>query len=110
MLENTNIPIAYVPAEAFASLFIGTKISNNAMLYQQPADFVQHAISPRKARMRSIKQAIEMLKNDDPDTAITPYCIRQLCKKNAVHHRTSGKKVLIDYDDLLNYFNAREAC
>ena len=110
MLENTNIPIAYVPAEAFASLFIGTKISNNAMLYQQPADFVSTAIPPHKARMRSINQTIEMLKNDDPDTAITPYCIRQLCKKNAINHRTSGKKILIDYDDLLNYFNTREAC
>ena len=110
MLENTNIPIAYVPAEAFASLFTGTKFPNNAMFSQEPTDFVQPAIAPRKARMRSIKQTIEMLKNDDPDTAITPYCIRQLCKKNAVRHRTSGKKILIDYDDLLNYFNAREAC
>ena len=109
-MENTNITLLQVNPEALGRFLLGATVSNNAMLSQQPADFVQPAITPRKARMRSIKQTIEMLKNDDPDTAITPYCIRQLCKKNAIHHRTSGKKILIDYDDLLNYFNAREAC
>jgi hypothetical protein len=59
-------------------------------------------------RMRSIRQALEMIKAEDPNSCLTSYYIRDLCKKNKVRHIKSGTKVMVDYDDLLKFINEME--
>lgn len=55
-------------------------------------------------RMRLIKDAFEQLKNDDPDTDITLYALRTIVKSGQVPTVRLGRKVLINYDSLLEYF------
>lgn len=52
-------------------------------------------------RMRTVTQAIALIKEQDSGTAVTMNCIRSLCKRGIVRHTTVGKKLLVDYDDLL---------
>lgn len=102
-MENTNIAIAYVPAEVVPYLFTGTKNQSQAMLSQKPTDFVQPVIAPRKARMRSIPQALKAIKAQDPETAITEHYIRKLCKNGTIKTLPDGKKQLLNLDELLEY-------
>ena len=55
-------------------------------------------------RMRIIKDAFEQLKNDDPDTDITLYALRTIVKSGLVPTVRLGRKVLINYNSLLEYF------
>ena len=55
-------------------------------------------------RMRLIKDAFEQLKNDDPDTDITLYALRTIVKSGLVPTVRLGRKVLINYNSLLEYF------
>lgn len=59
-------------------------------------------------RMRSIRQALEMIKAEDPNSCLTSYYIRDLCKKNKVRYIKSGTKIMVDYDDLLKCINKIE--
>ena len=59
-------------------------------------------------RMRSIRQALEMIKEEDPNSCLTSYYIRDLCKKNKVRYIKSGTKIMLDYDDLLKCINKIE--
>ena len=54
-------------------------------------------------RMRSIKQALEMIKAEDENTCISEYYIRSLCKQNKIKHIRTGVKELVDFDDLLRF-------
>ena len=56
-------------------------------------------------KMRSIKQAVELIKAEDSHSCISEYYIRTLCKQNKVKHIKSGIKVMVDYDDLLKCIN-----
>ncbi len=56
-------------------------------------------------RMRTIGQCIEQIKILDPDTAITEWFLRCLCKDNAIKHFMTGNKILVNFDDLLSFFN-----
>ncbi len=55
-------------------------------------------------RMRLVKDAFEQLKMDDPDTNITLYALRTIVKSGVVPTVRLGRKVLINYDSLLEYF------
>ncbi len=55
-------------------------------------------------RMRLIKDAFEQLKQDDPNTAITLYALRTIVKSGTVPTIRLGRKILINYDSLLEYF------
>lgn len=55
-------------------------------------------------RMRLIKDAFEQLKQDDPETAVTMYALRTIVKSGAVPTIKLGRKMLINYDYLLEYF------
>lgn len=55
-------------------------------------------------RMRLIKDAFEQLKQDDPKTVITLYALRTIVKSETVLTIKPGRKVLINYDSLLEYF------
>lgn len=58
-------------------------------------------------RMRSIRQALEMIKEEDPNSCLTSYYIRDLCKKNKVRHIKSGTKIMVNYDDLLKFISEK---
>lgn len=61
-----------------------------------------------KARMRTIRESLKLLKEMDKDTAITYNFIRRLCIGKQVTSFTLGKKVLLNYDELLNYLQIKE--
>lgn len=58
------------------------------------------------ARMRLVKDAYEQLKRDDPDTNITLYALRTIVKSGAIPTVQLGRKTLLNYDSLLEYFNS----
>ena len=57
------------------------------------------------SRMKTIKQSFEEIKKLDPDTAISQWFIRSLCKQGKVKHFMTGTKILVNFDDLINYLN-----
>mgnify|MGYP001061165890 CR=1 FL=1 len=57
------------------------------------------------ARMRTINEALALIKTDDPETAITYNFIRGLVEDDKVRHFRSGKRIILNYDDLLNELN-----
>ncbi len=57
------------------------------------------------ARFRTIRQCLETIKNLDPDTAITEWYIRQLCKNGKIICNGSGNKFLVCLDSLLEFLN-----
>lgn len=61
-------------------------------------------------KMRTIEQCIKLIKGIDKQTAITEWFIRCLVRDDKVAHINAGKKILIDYDNLLEYFNIKMPC
>ena len=53
-------------------------------------------------RIRTITEALRLIKEADPDSALTYHSIKQLVTDNKVKHFMSGNKVLVNYDDLLD--------
>lgn len=64
----------------------------------------------RKTRIRTVRDAIALLKQADGQTAVTYHFIRKLCDNGTVKSIRAGKKILINYDELLSYLNIDEAC
>ncbi len=66
----------------------------------------------RKTRIRTIREAIALLKQADNQTAVTYHFIRKLCDSGCIKSIRTGKKILINYDELLAYLNLDidEAC
>lgn len=56
-------------------------------------------------RMRLIKDAFEQLKKEDPGTDITIYALRTIVKSGVVPTVRLGRKLLINYDSLLDYLS-----
>ena len=54
-------------------------------------------------RMRTISEAAAEIRAIDPDTAITPYHIRQLAITGVIPRVKAGKKYLISLDTLIEY-------
>ena len=65
-----------------------------------------------KARIRTLREAITLLKQADTHTAVTYHFIRKLCDNGQITSIRAGKKILINYDELLAYLNLDidEAC
>ena len=57
----------------------------------------------RKTRIRTIRDAL--LKQADNQTAVTYHFIRKLCDSSCIKSIRAGKKILINYDELLAYLN-----
>lgn len=55
-------------------------------------------------RMRLVKDAYEQLRKDDPDTNITMYALRTIIKSGVVPTVKLGRKTLVNYDSLLEFF------
>ena len=56
-------------------------------------------------RMRTIQEAAKELRQSDPNTALTPYAIRQMVLKGEIPGVCAGKKRLINMDILEAYLN-----
>lgn len=54
-------------------------------------------------RMRTINEAYNEIKANDPSTAITPYAIRQLVLDGKIPSVKAGKKYLLSLDALQSY-------
>ena len=54
-------------------------------------------------RMRLISECFQLLKEADPNTAVTLCGLRRLVKIGEIPSVKVGRKCLIDYDQLLNY-------
>ena len=52
--------------------------------------------------LRSIKQAYEIIRQEDPDTAISVYTIRLWCKEKKIKFRTVGTKILVFHFDIIH--------
>ena len=59
-------------------------------------------------RMRTSNEVIADIKKEDPKTSIKEYTIEQLVAKGIIGHIDVGKKRLVDYDEVLDYFNCRK--
>lgn len=59
-------------------------------------------------RMRTSNEIIAEIKKEDPKTSIREYTIEQLVAKGIIGHIDVGKKRLIDYDEVLDYFTCRK--
>lgn len=49
-------------------------------------------------RMRTIKAAVEYIRQKDPETSVSEWWTRQLVKQGKLKHHRAGNKVLIDLD------------
>ena len=58
----------------------------------------------RTPRMRLLQDIYAQLKVDGPDTAITYYALRILVKSGAIPSVQIGRKTLIDYNKVIDYF------
>ena len=59
--------------------------------------------------MRTIKEALELIKKVDSDTAVTYHFLRRLCDTDKITVVKAGKKFLLNYDELLAYLNIEES-
>ncbi len=57
------------------------------------------------ARMRTINEALALIKKQDPDTAVTYNFIRKLLDGDKIHYFRSGSRYILNFDDLLNELN-----
>lgn len=57
------------------------------------------------AKMRSINEALSLIKAADPDSAVTYNLIKNLIEEDKIKYFKSGKKVILNYDDLLKVIN-----
>lgn len=56
-------------------------------------------------RMRMIADCYHLLKQEDPETALTLCALRRLVKDGSIPSVHTGRKVLVDYDQLLAYLS-----
>ena len=59
-------------------------------------------------RMRTLNETLAEIKSIDAKSAVTPNCIRTLCKSGKVRCVFTGKKLLVDLDDLFKFFGGSD--
>ena len=57
-------------------------------------------------RMRTIKEAIQHIKETDPDTAFTEHALRGMVNTGQIPHVKAGRKILLDIDRLEGYLSS----
>lgn len=55
----------------------------------------------KKRKLRSINDTLRIIKEEDPDSAVTRYMINCLIIDKKIFSQRVGNKVLIDFDELL---------
>lgn len=58
-------------------------------------------------RMRTAEGALAIIKEQDPDTAVTLRYIRRLITEGTIPHVPVGRKKLVNVDGLLAYLEGR---
>ncbi|NCB25420.1 MAG: hypothetical protein EOM62_08110 [Bacteroidia bacterium] len=58
-------------------------------------------------RLRTINETVRFLKEQDPDTSLTPYFIRRMIVDGQVPTVMAGKKYLVDLDALLIFLDEK---
>ena len=56
-------------------------------------------------KVRKIKNSLEEIKAEDPNTCLTEYAIRQMVANGEISHIKRGRKILIDLDELKEYLS-----
>ena len=59
-------------------------------------------------RIRTINEAVQMIKHEDPDSSITAYFIRMLAYNEKIRSVKTGSKVMVDFDSLLAFLQSKE--
>lgn len=54
-------------------------------------------------KMRTINESVSEIKSRDAKSAITPNFIRLLVKQNKIRYVSVGTRILVNFDDLLDY-------
>ena len=52
------------------------------------------------ARMRTIQKAVQHIKTQDPESALSEWYLRQLLRSGKLKHHKAGNKYLVDIDYL----------
>lgn len=55
------------------------------------------------ARMRTVTQTMQYLRENDPNSAITEWWLRQMLRSGELKHHRAGNKYLINLDYLEEY-------
>ena len=55
--------------------------------------------------LRNIKKAQEMIRKEDPETAVTVHTIRMWCKNGKIKCLNAGTKLLVDVQSLMDYIS-----
>ena len=55
-------------------------------------------------KIRTIRQIAALMKEHDPQTAITEKTLRRAIKNNELPHRMAGTRILLDYDRVCEYY------
>lgn len=53
--------------------------------------------------LRSINNAVKIIHEEDPNSAVKVHTIRTWCKEGKIKYLTVGNKILIDMEGLLEY-------
>ena len=56
-------------------------------------------------RIRSVQDAYQMLKSEDPDTPVSVGMIRRLLADGTIPCLRNGRKIFLNYDALLEYLS-----
>ena len=59
-------------------------------------------------RIRTINEAVQMIRKEDLESRISAYMIRQLAYNEKIRSIKSGSKVMIDFDSLLAFLQSKE--
>ena len=59
-------------------------------------------------RWRTAQEICDLIKSEDENTGITRFFIVKLANQQKIRSIKSGRKLLIDYDSLLAYFQGVE--
>ena len=57
--------------------------------------------------IRTINQTIKMIKELDPETAVTEKTLRRAVKNNEIPHRRCGNRVLLNFELVCKYFSIK---
>ncbi|MDY6367908.1 MAG: hypothetical protein SPL13_05295 [Clostridia bacterium] len=58
-------------------------------------------------RYRTVKESLIEIKKFDKDTAISEWFIRNLCKENIITSYSSGNKLLVSLESLIEYLGGK---
>ena len=58
-------------------------------------------------KIRTINECVAEITKLDENSSISGWYIRQLCENNAIKYFKSGKKLLVNFDDLIAYLNGK---